>query len=361
MSLQSKYQILDLLRSVSDLKQAGDYLGLSSLLSEVSEEELLRKPEIGIYLVIAWKNIGRSKSALTLVEKLSRSCTRAGNESLVWRLLNLEASLRFYLGQIDEAGHLWERLLSEAAAAHNSLQVAWAVTNLGIVSDVRGRHADAITYYSRAIVAYTGLGDCLGLVRAHNNMGITYRQLGVFDKAEAHFLRALVYARDIGAEREIGLCEVERSLLHCELGDLPLAEANARNALARFETLGDPSGEGEAYRALGIIAERMGNRPSAIEHYDKALDRARQMGRKLLEAEVLEELYFVHRQGGGHEAAVVSVEGALRLYLEMGATGRVDRLVRRMTGVSPADPPDVPLPDSRAALHRELQHRLAVP
>lgn len=332
--MTTEYSLLHLLRSAEELKRQRRFRELASLLEPVSRDKLIDEPELGLDLSNAWRHTGKYWESLELLQQLAFPLSAMGNVRLSRRRTNIAAGLCFNVGRIEEAEHLWQQLLHQSTLAGDTLYVARAGINLGMVADLRGRYLEALGYYHRATLAGHSSGDQLGLVCSNVNLAITHRQLGDYHNAESHLNKAFVYARQMGAEQEIGMCEIEKSCLHCSMGDLELAEAEARSALARFEALGDPGGVGEAYCALGVIAAAAARWPAATADLGRALGHAREIGRKLLEAEVQEELSFVHRHRDDYRAALEAFEEALRLYLELGASGRVERLVRRAARVA---------------------------
>src|SRR5207244_276700 len=56
-------------------------------------------------------------------------------------------------------------------------------TNLGIISHLRGRHAEAIASWEIALAAFDRAGWRPGVAQCHHNLGLTYRDQGALDRA----------------------------------------------------------------------------------------------------------------------------------------------------------------------------------
>src|SRR5207245_10218749 len=70
--------------------------------------------------------------------------------------------------------------------------------NLGIISNLRGRHAEAIGSWNIAVAAFDRAGWQQGVAECHHNLGITYREQGEFDRALAEADEAVATAEASG-------------------------------------------------------------------------------------------------------------------------------------------------------------------
>src|SRR2546428_3727713 len=130
--------------------------------------------------------------------------------------------------------------------------------NLGVISSLRGRHAEAIGSWEIAVAAFDRAGVRHGVAECHHNLGITYREQGELDRALAEADRAAAEAEAFGdrtlwalalrGRAEIRLCRSELEPARRELeavrairggGPHPAAPGQDRGGAA----LGSP-GEG---------------------------------------------------------------------------------------------------------------------
>src|SRR2546430_15477268 len=80
----------------------------------------------------------------------------------------------------------------------DSATVGRCSNNLGIVSNLRGRHAEAIGSWEIARAAFERAGWRQGVGECHHNLGITYREQGELDRALAEANRAVAAAEASG-------------------------------------------------------------------------------------------------------------------------------------------------------------------
>jgi tetratricopeptide (TPR) repeat protein len=235
----------------------------------------------------------------------------------------------FESGQIDEAENSFGELLSAAAEAEDAEFAARASNNLGVLANVRGDGALALTCYERALAAYQRLGQLRGLAQTHHNLGISYRDLGRIEEADAHYLRAIDYAGRAQSEDVIALAETERAVVRIRSGDAPMAEQFALRALARFERLGDPVRSAEAERVLAEAARAAGRLEVARERLERAFAVAQLHANLLLRAEVQRDRGELLHQLGQRDAARTAFTDAAEHFGRLGNTAEAERLLAR--------------------------------
>lgn len=275
-----------LLREARALDEARAYPDLAALLDRWSRDALESEPELLFLRADVARRVGRPDDALADLEVLERRLAPFGNVALERKRLNLLGSLRFEGGRIDEARDLWLTQLDAATGAGDDEFAARACNNLGVVATLVDDLAVALAYYVRATAAYQQVGYERGLGQSHHNLGITYREMGFLNEADAHFRTADRLARGTGSDDEVARVAQERALLLYLLGDPVLARLTADDALRRYAGLEDPAGIAEVTRVLGLVALGEGELTRARDYFDRALSQALEISAPLLEAEV---------------------------------------------------------------------------
>jgi tetratricopeptide (TPR) repeat protein len=296
------------------------YQELAELLEPVPLAELRVHAQLGFWLADARRRLGKTQAALELAEAIAVGARRSGIERLEHDRLNLEGMLRFESGDVSGAEQSWSELLSQASAAGNDEFIARANNNLGIICTLQVRPFEAVTFYQRAVTAYRCLGLRRGIAQSHQNLAITYRELGHMDEADEHFQTAQRYAQEDGSMDELARAENERALLiYLARRDAPLARATAKRALRRFAALNDPREFGDTLRVLAMIDLGDGDLPAARTHAEHALEHARSAGHRLLEAEVLEVIAGVETRTENEEAATEAQTRAQEIFDSLNA------------------------------------------
>lgn len=300
---EARGELQELLEHARARSGAGDHAGVARLLADVPEELLLAEPELGYHLAYAWRRTGRPREALTLTTRLRDPVRRAAAAWLERRRLNLEAMIRYEMGEPLAAAALWEELVQLCGESDDRRLLAAAHNNLGVAFTLHDRVDEAFATYQRALHACRGMGDRRGMAQAHQNLAILLRELGRTGDADRHFAQALHEARASASEDVRGRVEEERALLELDAGDARLAEALATRSLRRLRGIGDAAGEGEALRVLGIVALHQRRLDLARERLAAALDLAKSLPNPLLEGETCEALAVLEELLGGADAA----------------------------------------------------------
>ncbi|HEU0012943.1 MAG TPA: tetratricopeptide repeat protein, partial [Longimicrobium sp.] len=299
------------------LRAAGDWRALAERGAATPAQVLAAEPEVAYAYAAACRHLGDPGRAVQLAELARDEARRHGNRLLTADAVNLIGNAWFEQGRLDDAECSFAELLEVAAEWADEEFTARASNNLGVISNVRGRRDLALGYYERAAAAYQRNGNFFGLAQTHQNLGISYRDLGFDADADAHFRRAMEMvdaARAAGVARAetdlqvlVGIAETERALLRARAGDGALAGALARRALQRFRDLGEPWGQADALRVLAAAARAEGRGGDARGLLDEALAIAREHNYLLPLAEVQRDRGLLLRDTGDAAGAVAAL------------------------------------------------------
>lgn len=278
------------LREARRLNEAHDYPALARVLEPLSPVMLEETPELAFLQADVWRRLGRSDDALARVRALEPVCRLRGNDRLARLRANLEGMLLFDRGDVAEAERVWLGLLDAATAARDEEFEARATNNLGVVFSLQRRGAEALATLARALDAYRRLDHRRGMAQSHQNLAITYREMGFPGEARRHFARALEFAEQDRSEDEAARVEQEMALSLVLWGDPQLARVTALRALARYQKLADPVGQGECRRVAGLVHLVARDVERAEQELSAAQGLAVTGKAALLEAEVLEAL-----------------------------------------------------------------------
>lgn len=307
-----------------DLRRRRQWPLLAASGDLLDDEALLAEPEVGYAYAAACRHVGRPERALQVALRVEPEARRRGDWRLGGEAVNLIGNILFETGHPDQAQARFEELLEHASQWSDEEFSARASNNLGVVSNVRGKRDLALTYYQRALAAYQRLGNRLGIAETHNNLGISYRDLGFDREADGHFRRSIELAEAEGSERVAAIAETERAVLRLRAGDAPLAALLAQRARGRAQGIGDPIGVGNAVRVLAGAARLEDRLDEAAAHLDEALRVAREHSESLLLAEVQRDRGLLFRDRGDMEAARDALTESAEHFARLGATAEAE-------------------------------------
>jgi tetratricopeptide (TPR) repeat protein len=301
------------------LAAARDWTALAALAVDVAPDTVRGSPELAYLCADALNRTGATDAARRLAADAEPAIRRGGDRRLTLRLQNLLGVIAFEAGATVDAEAHFGDLLEEASRWQDDEFTARASNNLGVLANIRGGRELALTYYERALAAYQRLGHLRGLAQTHYNLGISYRDLGRFEDADAHYRQAIHFAGRSDSEDVTALAETERAALRIRGGDGSLADRWLRDAQRRFEKLGDPVRRAEVLRVRASAARLRGQTQTARDQLDEAFSVARAHSNLLLHAEVQRDRGFLLRELQLAEDARIALHDAADRFARLGA------------------------------------------
>lgn len=258
----------------------------------------------------------RARNLVRTSEQIARA---AGNEVLAAEALNTLAGFDLEIGEFTAAE---ERLRDALRLGGTSAPLRARIEqNLGIIANVRGDHAAALTHYERSLEAFEAAKDERGCAIAYNNLGLVTADQRDWDRADRFFLASRQAAEAVGDVHLRGLALLNRTEVLIARSNLSDALQHAQQALQVFDELGARLNKSNAYCTLGIIYREMGRAVLAEARLRAAIDLAVQEGSALEEAEASRELAMLFVQLGRNQDALRLMNNAHHLF------GRLDARV----------------------------------
>jgi tetratricopeptide (TPR) repeat protein len=296
-------------------------------------------PELANLLAEALLRSGRPMEARAWLAATLPVVEHRGDPAALRQAVNLLGAANFETGNLTEAEVAFERALELGRRDSDDLLVARATNNLGAIANVRGNREQALAMYALAVAACQRLGQARGLAAAYHNMGITFRHIGLLERADEHERRAIEYALDADNAHLLWLARIGRAEISLMCGDARLAEATAVRVATEFAAQSDPIQRANALRVVGGARLALGDAAGAHDALDEALALARSQGAALGEAEVLRTQAELYAWEGNRSAARQVAASAARIFERLDAREDRDRLVRWLAGLDNARSP----------------------
>jgi tetratricopeptide (TPR) repeat protein len=193
--------------------------------------------------------------------------------------------------------------------------------NLGILANVQGNVAEAMTRYRQSLEAFESIGDERGCAIAYHNLGMLSVDGGHWDDADRYFSRCLSAARSIGDIHLEALALLNQAEVYLARQQYEQARHNAETALGVFDQLGSHLDKADAYRIIGRTYRETGRYPLAESRLKRAMELAAGTGAVLSEAEVAREMGLLYQEMGRQPEAFAYMNVARTLF------GRLDARV----------------------------------
>jgi len=201
-----------------------------------------------------------------------------------------------------------------------------ASNNLGVISHLRGRHAEAISSWEIAAAAFHRAGMQTGVADCQHNLANAYREQGALDKALATADQAVsageathdetLYAMTLRGRAEIRAIRSEPELARRDLDRIRVIRSQMPDPVAEAEDL--------RIQAIVMIAENQEAR--AEKSLRDVIGRAEMHERLLLQGEATRDLANLLRRAGRTNEAQVAAQGARAIFARMGAESEIRKL-----------------------------------
>jgi putative nucleotidyltransferase with HDIG domain len=315
----------DFLREARDHERAGR-MAEAVKTYETAIQAAERAAERGV-LAEALRRLGvvhhhrdQPELARKLCQRSYQTGTEIGDTVLAAEALNALAGFDFEAGSIEAAREKFYRAL-ELGGASAELR-GRTEQNLGILANIQGALAQALTHYQRSLAAFESIADDRGCAIAYHNLGMVSADRELWDDADRYFRRSLEIAEAIGDVHLQGLGLLNHAEVHLARQRYDQARQNAEAALGIFDRLDSRLDKADAYKVIGRVYRETGRNALAESRLRSAVELAVSTGSILSEAEASRELALLYQSMGRNQEALRLLNAAHRLFTRLDA--RVD-------------------------------------
>src|SRR5712691_10438890 len=242
------------------------------------------------------------------------------------RALNARGAVALVSGRLDEAADYCTRALMVASRDGDIGTAGRCSTNLGIISHLRGRHAEAIASWEIALAAFDRAGLRPGVAQCHHNLGLTYRDQGALDRALTEADWAVTESEASGDHTLWALALRGRAEIRVAQGEIGLARRALDEVRAIRSRVPDPADEAEDQRALALVLTAEGELVAAEHALRDVMVRAEGHRRPQLLAEATRDLAIVLRRSGRSAEAQSAARAAQAIFARLGAEAEIRNL-----------------------------------
>jgi tetratricopeptide (TPR) repeat protein len=312
--------------SALSLAASGDWSELCALFVNQPADAPVPPPELANLRAEALLRAGRPREARDWMTVALPLIEKRNDRSALRQAVNLMGAANFELGELTSAAASFERALALGHLEDDDLLVARATNNLGAIANIRGERELALSMYTIAVAAYQRLGQPRGLAVAYHNMAITFRHIGLLERADDCECRAIEFAREAESRHLLALARIGRAELSLLSGDARFAEAAAVLVAREFADRDEPIQQANALRVVGAARLAYGNFDGAASALDEGLMLAAASGASLVEAELLRTRAELHVWQGRKGEAADAARRAIGIFERMNAAADCERL-----------------------------------
>src|SRR5213593_4678746 len=312
-----------------ELAAAGHHAEVVEYLSTRTKSELVDSPSLALLYGSAHARLGRHEEGLRWVDLALDQAHKRDEQAVERHALTARGAIALVSGRIDEAADYFTQALLAASRDGDAVTTGRCSNNLGIISNLRGRHAEAIGSWEIAAAAFERAGLRRGVAECQHNQAIAYLDQGAFDQSLAAADRAVDQAEADGDRTLRALKFRGRAEIRVVRGELEQARAELDRVREIRSGLRDTVGEAEDLRVAASLYAAEGQSAAAEVALGEVIARAESHGRPQLLAEATRDLAVLLRRSGRTSEAQVAARRAKAIFLRLGAEGEIRDLANQ--------------------------------
>ena len=309
-----------------ELAAAGHHAALVEFLGSHDQSELGSTPTLALLYGIAQARLGRHEESLEWIDRALAGARTHGEHGVERHALNARGAIALSRGDLNVAADFCTQALMAASRDGDHATTGRASNNLGIISHLRGRHAEAIASWEIAAAAFHRAGLPAGFAECQHNLANAYREQAAYDKALATADQAVGAAETAHDETLFAATVRGRAEIRAARSEPELASRDLDRVRVIRGELPDPVAEAEDLRVLALVLVAENNLQRAEKSLREVIGRAELHERLLLQAEATRDLSALLRRAGRQDEAQAAAQSAKALFARIGAEGEIRKL-----------------------------------
>jgi len=307
------------------LAAAGHHAAVVEFLGS-RESELEETPTLALLYGIAQARLGRHEQGVQWIDRALVRARQLSEHGVERHALNARGAIALVSGHLSEAADYCTQALMAASRDGDHATTGRASNNLGILSHLRGRHAEAISSWEIAAAAFHRAGLQLGVAECQHNLANAYREQAAWDKALAMADQAVSAAEATHDEALFALTLRGRAEIRVARSEPELARRELDRIRVVRGELPDPVAEAEDLRVMAMVLVAENQLARAEKLLREVIGRAELHARLLLQAEATRDMASLLRRAGRTAEAQAAAQSAKGIFAQMGAEGEIRKL-----------------------------------
>lgn len=227
-------------------------------------------PSFALFLGLFLLN--SSLYAQDVVDSLRRAALNARQDThLVWTYRQWFRVLYDQEGKEQEALEVARKGLSLCRKLNFETGLDLFLFYNATVLDVLGKSREAIPYFEEGLALSQKRKDSLAMADYRINLGVTWYQLGVYDKSLENYLAAYQIYEALNDREKLSKVLNNIGIMYLEEENYDRAIEIYQTSLAIKQELGDSSGLAATYQNLGSVYDAKKDEEKAVSNLKKAL------------------------------------------------------------------------------------------
>jgi CHAT domain-containing protein/tetratricopeptide (TPR) repeat protein len=228
-----------------------------------------------------------------------------------------QAVQQYRTNQFEVSLQSWQQALTIYRATKDRRSEGNTLGNLGMTYGDLGNYDKAIRYAEQSLEIAREIKNRVGEGNALGNLGNAYHLTGNYTKAIEYQEESLLIDRENKDREGEGRALSNAGLTYNALGNYPKAIVYYEQSLLIAREFKDRRGEGNTLGNLGITYSSLGNYPKAIEFQEKSLAIARELKDRMGEGQSLGSLGNAYFALGNYPKVIEYQEKSLAIKQEI--------------------------------------------
>src|SRR5213595_1518661 len=299
------------------LAAAGHHAAVVEFLGSRDQSELA-DPTLALLYGIAQARLGRHEQGLQWIDRALAGARQRDERGVERHALNARGAIALVSGNLTEAADFCTQALMAASRDSDHAITGRASNNMGIISHLRGRYAEAISSWEIASAAFHRAGMQAGVADCQHNLANAYREQGALDKALATAEQAVAGAEVTRDETLYAMTLRGRAEIRAVRSEPELARRDLDRIRVIRSQMPDPVAEAEDLRIQALVLAAENHLPRAEKALREVIGRAELHERLLLQGEATRDLAVVLRRAGRTAEAQAAAMAAKRIFAQIG-------------------------------------------
>jgi class 3 adenylate cyclase/tetratricopeptide (TPR) repeat protein len=222
------------------------------------------------------------------------------------------------IGQWSDAEGAYRQAMGVAESTGHRALLARSQRDLGVTCTFNRKHADAVSWLTRAGAEFERLGDVQGVASTLDRLAFAHFQLGRYPEALAQAERHLALATAAGDQGGRAAALENMGLVHGHTSNYGQAIELLRQALQVAKEAGHQHAAIYAANDLAGVYLRQGDHVQALAYLDQARAVAERIGFRPFAAVMIGNAGELYREHGEYTCALACFSYALRTALGFG-------------------------------------------
>ena len=208
-----------------------------------------------------------------------------------------------------------------------------AINNTGVISQMRGKTDEALTYYKKSLALFKEAGAESDVAVTLNNLAVISYNKGLTDQALEYYQQSLASRKKLGDKAGVAQSLSNIGVVYVYQGVTEMALDYFHQSLKIREEIGDKNGAAFSLNNLGALSNNLSQYDNALDYYQQSMAMYRAVDNKEGIANVLHNIGNVYEKQNLLDKALKNYELSADLYKSIGSQVGIGNSMHSIAGI----------------------------